>query len=344
MKQYGYSIITAVVATVLLLTSCQKDLCYNHYAAADVSFLWEKEWERNYGMSYASNWDAAYYGYSYDDLRPAMPEWVALVKYSADGELSEKVLSLQGGELALDGSSDQSFLFYNGDTEYIVFSDLEKPYASATTTSRTRASISYIKERHPDVRSMNPPDVLYASFIDKVPNVRIHELYPMPVKMQPLVYTYLVRYEFEHGKEQITYARGAIGGLAEAVYLRDGKTSDKSAIILYDCTVTPYGCEAQVRSFGVPGFPDEYYGRSADNLTPERLYTLNLEVALEDGKTLEFNFDITDQMAKQPRGGVIKVTGLRIEDGQEISDSAFDVDVKDWGDRVEVDLPVSSTE
>lgn len=344
MKQHRYSIITAIVATLLLLTSCQKDLCYNHYSAADVSFSWEKEWERNYGMSYASNWDAAYYGYAYDDLRPEMPEWVALVKYSADGELSEKFIPLGGGELILDGGADQSFLFYNGDTEYIVFSDLEKPYASATATSRTRANISYIKERHPDVRSMSPPDMLYASFVDKVPNVGIHELYPMTVKMQPLVYTYLVRYEFEHGKEQIAYARGAIGGLAEAVYLRDGKTSDESAIILYDCAVTSYGCEAQVKSFGIPGFPDEYYGRSADTPTTERPYTLNLEVALEDGKVFEFNFDISDQMAKQPRGGVIKVTGLRIEDGQEISDSAFEVDVANWGDRVEVDLPVSSTE
>lgn len=344
MKQYRYSIITAIAVTLLLLTSCQKDLCYNHYSAADVSFSWEKEWERNYGMSYASNWDATYYGYAYDALRPEMPEWVALVKYSADEVPSEKFIPLGGGELILDGGADQSFLFYNGDTEYIVFSDLEKPYASATATSRTRANISYIKERHPDVRSMSPPDMLYASFIDKVPNVGIHELYPMTVKMQPLVYTYLVRYEFEHGREQIAYARGAIGGLAEAVYLRDGKTSDESAIILYDCAVTPYGCEAQVKSFGVPGFPDEYYGRSADNLMPERPYTLNLEVALEDGKVFEFNFDISDQMAKQPRGGVIKVTGLRIEDGQEISDSAFEVDVANWGDRVEVDLPVSSTE
>lgn len=342
MKQSIYSIITAVIVTMLSLTSCRKDLCYNHYAAADVSFSWENEWERNYGMSYASNWISEYYGFDYNKLRPSTPEWITLVKFSSDGVPREKYLSPDGGEVVLDKSQNQSFLFYNSDTEYIVLSDLEKPYASATTTSRTRASISYIKERHPDVRSMNPPDVLYASFVEKVPNVGIHELYPMPVKMQPLVYTYLVRYEFEHGKEQIAYARGAIGGLAESVYLRDGKTSEETAIILYDCAVTPYGCEALVRSFGVPGFPDEYYGRSADNLTKERLYTLNLEIMLEDGKIFEFNFDIADQMVKQPRGGVIKVTGLRIEDGKNISNSAFEVNITDWGSRVDVDLPVSS--
>lgn len=195
-------------------------------------------------------------------------------------------------------------------------------------------------ERHPGARSANPPDVLYSAFVESVPTLAPHENKQFPIKMQPLVYTYVIRYEFEYGIEHVHLARGALGGMAESVYLRDGKTSDESIIVLYDCDVKDYGCEAHVRSFGVPGFPDEYYGRNLR--AAERPYTLNLEVLLTNGTTLEFNYDIADQLAKQPRGGVITIKGIRIEDEQNsdpITSGAFDVDLSGWG-QVDVDLPL----
>ena len=46
-------------------------------------------------------------------------------------------------------------------------------------------------------------------------------------------------------------------------------------------------------------------------------------------------------MKAQPRGGVIDITGLEVsdEDG-ESGGSGFDVEVGDWGDRHEYELPV----
>ena len=172
-----------------------------------------------------------------------------------------------------------------------------------------------------------------------MPDIDLHASKPLPVKMQPLVYTYVVRYEFEHGIEHVALARGALSGMAESVYLRNGVTSEETTIILYDCDIKSYGCEAHVRSFGVPGFPDEYYGRS-EMSRADLPYTLNLEVRLTNGKIYEFNYDIADQIARQPRGGVIRITGIRIEDDQNLSESGFDVNVDDWGDYVDVDLPV----
>lgn len=342
MKNNGYYIIAVAFLVLPILASCRKELCYNHFAAADISLSYEKEWERDYGMAFPEHWDPAIYGFEYNELRPVTPQWVTLVRYSADGMSSEKYLSSAGGEVMLNGETDQSFLFYNNDTEYIVLSDMASfSQARASATSRSRSSISYIMERHPGVRSTNPPDILYSAFIEKVPDVKVHELKHMPIKMQPLVYTYVIRYEFEYGLEHVALARGALGGMAESVYLRDGRTSDETTILLYDCTLKPYGCEALVRSFGVPGFPDEYYGRSGDK-TQDRPYTLNLEVILENGKTVEFNYDITDQMAKQPRGGVIQVSGIRIEDEQAFYSSGFEVDVTGWGSRIDIDLPVSA--
>ncbi|MDE7109403.1 MAG: DUF5119 domain-containing protein, partial [Muribaculaceae bacterium] len=148
------------------------------------------------------------------------------------------------------------------------------------------------------------------------------------------------RYEFEYGLENVALARGALGGMADSVYLLDGRSSEEATIIIYDCDIKDYGCEAHVRSFGVPGFPDEYYGRG-DLRTEPRRYTLNLEVRLKNGKFVEFNIDVSDQIEKQPRGGLITVSGLRIEDIDSSSPAGFDVEVEGWGERVDIDLPVS---
>lgn len=342
MKPSRCSIITAVIAAVLLLTSCRKDLCYNHFRTASFSFSWEREWERDYGMAYAANWDKTFYGFDYASLHPHVPEWVTLVNYAPDGTTTEKHLSPQGGDMMVSpDESTHSYLLYNGDTEYIVISDLASLNdARASATSRSRATISTIQEAHPNTRSTNPPDVLYAAFVENIPDIGVHEVLTMPVKMQPLVFTYVIRYEFELGLQHVSLARGALGGMAESVNLRNGTTSDEATIILYDCERTSYGYEAHVRSFGVPGFPDEYYGRATTE-PKERRYTLNLEVMLGNGKTKEFNFDISDQMAKQPRGGVIRVSGIRIEEELSMSESGFDVNVTDWNNHQEVYLPIN---
>ncbi|MDE6535338.1 MAG: DUF5119 domain-containing protein [Muribaculaceae bacterium] len=324
-----------------ILSACRKDLCYNHYAAIDFQLNWEQEWERDYGAKHPENWDASKFdGTTYDALRPERPEWVSIIEYSDEENPEERFLNNKGGEVIIDGSSRKSFLLYNGDTEYIVISDIASlTEARATATSRSRSSIAYINERHPNVRSMNPPDVLYAAYLEDVPEVKFHELCHLPVKMQPLVYTYVIRYEFESGQEHISQARGALGGMAESVYLRNGVTSEESAIILYDCKVTSYGCEARVRTFGVPGFPDIYYGRAAGEAAP-RPFSLNLEVLMFNGKTKEFNFDISDQIANQPRGGVIVVKDLKINDEDALHGSGFQAEVDGWGKHEVVDLPV----
>lgn len=348
MKLTGYNIIATVIAIVVTtgMTSCRKELCYNHFRNAAISLSWERVWERDYGESHASRWESSEYGgLLYDDLRPEVPEWVRLLKYGSDGSVTDRFLEPDGGDFILD-DDDNGFLLYNGDTEYLVVSDIASlSDAKASATTRTRSTLSFISEKHPGIRSTNPPDILYSAYISRMPDVKLHESKDVPITMQPLVYTYIIRYEFEEGIENIALARGALAGMAESVYMRDGRTSDESAIILYDCTVTDYGCEARVNSFGVPGLPDKYYGRSGEE-TDERPYTLNLEVLLKNGKTVEFDIDVADQLKTQPRGGVIRVGGLKFEEEQvepDWVDSGFDPDILDWEqkDVVEINLEVS---
>lgn len=95
----------------------------------------------------------------------------------------------------------------------------------------------------------------------------------LPVTLRPLVYTYMIRYEFESGQQYVALARGALAGMAETVYLNDGHTGETAATVMFDCTLEDYGAEALVQSFGVPDYPGEHYGR---NGTDGRRYSLNL--------------------------------------------------------------------
>ena len=98
-----------------------------------------------------------------------------------------------------------------------------------------------------------------------------------------------------------------------------------------------FGAEAQIRSFGVPNHIDGgYLARAGAH------YALNLEVRLTNGKFKTFEFDVTDQVAGQPRGGVIVVSGISVsdEEGDEGSGS-FDVTVDGWGEYVDIELPLN---
>lgn len=324
---------------VLLLGGCRKDLCDNHYRAAKVDTDWEQVWERDYGRDWENNWSDGRWGYSYGEFIPGTPEGISVLIYDDDSESTKTFLPSSGGEVILN-AENSSLLFYNNDTQYIIFDDMAKaPLARATTSTRTRASLSAL---HTNERTVNPPDVLYVAFTPGLTGIDLHESYRLGVKMQPLVYTYLVRFKIEKGLEYASLARGALAGMAEAVMLRDGSTPDETATLLFDCRLTSWGAEAQVRSFGVAGFPDRYFGKAAGSKAKEaQRYTLNLELRLRNGRIKTLLFDVSDQMLDQPRGGVIEVGNIEIDEDDASVDSGFDVNVDDWGEYEDIDLPIT---
>lgn len=341
MKKATFGMLSGVLAACVaaaLLSGCRKDLCYNHYREARIATGWERVWERDYGRGWSSAWPAEEFGMAYAALVPPEPSGVSMLDYDAAGRTTQNFFRPEGGTVVLS-EGVHSFLFYNNDTEYIVFNDMASlPSASATTTTRTRASFV---NPHAGERTVNAPDVLYGAFLENIPPVELHQSIDLAVTLRPLVYTYLVRYEFDKGAEHIALARGALSGMAESVYLRDGRTDDRTATVLYDCTLAPWGAQAEVRSFGAPDFPDAYYDPLADGEAPARSYTLNLEVRLSNGKTKTFERDVTEQLLDQPRGGVIVVDGLTISEEEIGSDSGFDVTVDDWGEYEDITLPLN---
>lgn len=328
-----------------LFSSCEhKDLCFDHDEHAPKSDIridaqYEKEWQ--YTSVYCTDWKnypawPETFGMEYDDLRPGIPDGLRVQVYNTDGNNNIFNIASEGGIVQMR-PGEHSLLFYNNDTEYIVFDNMQN-CASARATTRSRTRTSYIGNSYMEKSeeyTVNQPDMLYGSYIEHYNAELSTSTDVIPVTMHPLVFTYLVRYEFSHGLEYASLARGALAGMAQAVWLNSGCTSKETATILYDCTMQDFGAQALVRSFGVPDFPNEHYGARAGHK-----YALNLEVRMKNGKLKSFDFDVTDQVEAQPQGGVIVVKGIEItdEEGTE-GGSGFNVDVEDWGEYEDIELP-----
>lgn len=348
MKRYK-TIYTFLLTGILTMSvSCQhKELCFDHDIHApktDVRIItdYENEWElpceggpdwKNY-----ATWTQDF-AMSYDDLRPADPTGLRVQIYNDDG--SNNVLNVAPeGDIIRMRPGEHSILFYNNGTQSIVFDGMNA-FSTAKATTRTRANSSYkgnsLITKAPE-NPVNEPDMLYGNYLDHYLAERTVEVEELPVTMHPLVFTYLVRYEFSHGLEYVASARGALAGMSSGVWLHSGRTLADEATILYSCTLQDFGAQALVQSFGIPDYPNENYVTKAD----ERKYFLQLEVILKNGKELEpFEFDVTDQVANQPQGGVIIVDGIEVSDKDGLEGgSGFDVDIDGWEDFNVIELPL----
>lgn len=342
MKNRVIRISLAASLAVMAMTGCRKELCYDHaHWKVNVVPEWELAWERDYGRVWEDNWDFPG-GIIYDSLAPVPGSGIAAIAYNEDRTYNERHLSGDGGELALrDGR--QSILFYNDDTEYIIFSSLDS-YAEATATTRTRTRATY-SENHGDESTVNSPDMLYGAWYEDFVADFSPDAKPldMPVTLKPLVYKYVIVYEFTSGIEYVLLARGALAGMAQSVYLRDGSTGPEKVTVLFDdATVDKERSvvTAVVSTFGVPDFPDVYYP-TKDDSEVTGVFGLNLELKLPNGGMKNFEFDISDQMSDQPRGGVIRVSGIVVDESDFPTEGGgFDVDVDGWGEYEDIELPL----
>lgn len=341
-----YALLSASILT--LCPSCEhKDLCFDHDAHAPKSdvhlkAVYENEWEQ--AIEGGPDWETypaweSEFGMGYDDLRPGTPDGLRVQVYNEDGTNNVVNLAPGGGTVRMR-TGRHSLLLYNNDTECIIFDDMGS-FTSAKATTRSRSRVSYSGNPYMGNTAENTvtePDMLYGNYIKSYTASLNTEVDEIPITMHPLVFTYLVRYEFSHGLEYVALARGALAGMAGGVWLHSGRTSDEEATILYDCTLQDFGEQACVNSFGIPDYPNEHYTK----LGSERKYALQLEVRLKNGKYLPpFNYDVTDQVAAQPQGGVIVVSGIEISDDDGAgSGSGFDVSVTDWGEYEDIELPL----
>jgi hypothetical protein len=336
-------IVLFVLLGIASLTSCsRKELCYHHYRAITVTLEWEREWERDHGDNHRDSWNADLLGYEYADFVPDISEGVTILIYNLeDKSIRYQFVNTDHGTFAV-GSGANSIMLFSNDTEYVEFDDMADPiYAHVQTTARSRVNfVSFANEP-----TVSQPDMVYGAYLSHIDELGDHEELKLDVKMQPLVYTYVLKIPFDHGLEHIALARGALSGMARGTYLRSGGTTEETATILIDeCEIAADGIIAVVRSFGPPGILDksyggpwqEYVGMTSDAYV-NSTQCFNLEVRLTQGAIKEYYFDVTDRIKQQPSGGVVHMEAVAVEDGENIgSGSAFDVNVNGWDTVVDL--------
>ena len=336
-------LIMAGIMFLAVTTSCEhKDLCYNHPEHAHKYHIkvvadYRLDWEECYGgPDWEANWLENYL--EYNSLRPGKPSGLRVVNNDVKGNSNTHNISADGGVVTLyEGVNN--LLFYNNDTEYIIFNRVgvgSDATTRATTRSRTRATYKGSKYANEGEETMTPPDMLYGNYFEDYLCEKLVTPPDVHVTLQPLVFTYKIRYEFAEGLSHVALARGVLSGMARSVNINTGETSAEAATLLYDCEKTQWGTRAFVNSFGIPAFPNANYPSRA-----EGKHALNLEVMLKNGKMMTFDFDVTDQVLAQPHGGVIVVKDIIIvpQDGSEGS-GPFDVNVSDWGEYEDISLPL----
>lgn len=326
----------AILLMAFVLSSCTyKDLCYNHSEHAlrhriNIIADYRQDWEEDNTFEWETNWPMEFL--PYESLRPALPAGLRVITYADGTNHNINNLPANGDIISLyEGPND--LLMYNNDTEYIVFTDIENSATTrATTRTRTRASFS----AQEDENTVGPPDMLYGFHIkDYVPKLS-SKPEDLNVTLQPLVFTYKIRYEISEGLEYVTLARGALSGMARSVHMPTGKTSAEAATILFDCEMTDYGARALTNSFGIPNYPNSNYVSPA---AEEESNILTLEIKLTNGKLASYNFDVTDQIKAQPHGGVIEVKDIVVDREDAVTSGGFSVDIDGWGDYEDIVLP-----
>jgi hypothetical protein len=316
---------------IVIASSCEhKDLCYNHDEhSAHCSLV--------VSAKYDLSVEADYLGRTDESLYPSEPEGLRVLVYSENAEPSVNNLPTHGGKVNLT-EGQHSLLFYNNDTEYIVFDDITSSVtARATTRSRSRASYNGNSLVSRDEKTVNPPDMLFGAYRDNYRSVMSMTNDSIQVTMHPLVYSYIVYFNVASGISSIAYARAALAGMAGSVYINSGVTSDEEVTVLFDCDVntTQNRVESIFKSFGVPGYPASGYARG------QHIYAIELELRLVNGDTIVFDYDVTDQVENMPHGGVITINNIIVPRVEPSGSAApFEVDVSDWSDFQEIPITI----
>lgn len=331
--------LTLLFGIALLTVGCRKDLTYEAANVVpgyhmELGVDWTLEWELYNGFNWSSNWPDNLFDEGYEYYRPEKPSGFGVVLYDMpdDGYAYNREIHLptDGGKISVDETT-RALLFYSDDSDYITLSGMSAPHTVyATTSTRSRSSFD---ELHAGERTVNPPDMLYGAYLelDNLQNQTGYQNYQ--ITFQPLVYGYVLRFAIPENREYVALARGALAGMAEGVYIKDGKTSDTPVTLLFDCTLASYGAVCQVMTFGVPGHT------LGEEAPAGGRYDVSFEIMLNNGNKLTYEFDVTDQVKSQPRGGVILLDDISIPDevAKEVN-SGFNPSVDSWGDTTDIYL------
>lgn len=364
-----------------IITGCQRKdlyLAQRGMLSIDVSvydiqldLLWGVDWQTQWQYL----WDESLYGpIGYTEPTGVRANVYAINEASQRIKYTTRNLPKEGGQVSLTTNQTYDMVFFNNDTEYILFSTDDSTYYYATTRGNTKASYTR------SYASYNQPDQLFGTYlhelyvtddpeayrVETTPDGSLIYVFDVDASLTPYTYIYLCQVmllnnEDDAGK-RINGAEGVtISGLAGGVDLFT-RTTDSTHIVSItqddikplqenrDLTL-PNGTNveadifaARIMTWGLPGINPMEHTRTPI-LTKDSVH-MAVGLKLRNGTVYPLQQNITEQMQQHPTGGVITL----VIDAAEIPDSiigekpkpggGFDASVDNWENEIEADIVI----
>lgn len=364
-----------------IITGCQRKdlyLAQRGMLSIDVSvydiqldLLWGVDWQTKWQYL----WDESLYGpIGYTEPTGVRANVYAINEASQRIKYTTRNLPKEGGQVSLTTNQTYDMVFFNNDTEYILFSTDDSTYYYATTRGNTKASYtrSYANYNQPDqlfgtyLHDLYVTDDPEAYQVETTPDGSLIYVFDVEASLTPYTYIYLCQVmllnnEDDAGK-RINGAEGVtISGLAGGVDLFT-RTTDSTHIVAItqddikplqenrDLTL-PNGTNVEadifatrIMTWGLPGINPMEHTRTPI-LTKDSVH-MAVGLKLRNGTVYPLQQNITEQMQQHPTGGVITL----IIDAAEIPDSiigekpkpggGFDASVDNWENEIEADIVI----
>ena len=332
--------------------------------------LWGVDWQTRWQYL----WDESLYG----PVGYTTPEGVRANVYTTN-QINERVkytsrnLPKHGGRVSLMTNSTYDLVFYNNDTEYILFSTDESTYYYATTRSNVRSAYSE------EYMHYNQPDQLFGVFLEELyvtddpeEYERVEDengyyyVYEIEASLEPYTYIYLCQIMILNNKDDAGLRiegaeKVSISGLAGGVDLFTRTTNAENLVAITQEDVKPLQQDrdltlpdgtqakgdifaARVMTWGLPGINAMDYFQTRGSIEVEHKVNMQIGLKLRNGSVYVMEKDITDQLKQYPVGGIITV----VIDSSDIPDEVigvkpkpgggFDASVDEWGDEINADI------
>lgn len=336
-----------------------------------LDLMWGLEWKTEWQYL----WDESLYG----PIGYGEPSGVRANVYSINEahqrtKYTTRNLPKNGGQVSLTTNLTYDMVFYNNDTESILFSTDDSTYYYATTRGNTRNPYTRAYEHY------NQPDQLFGTYlhdlyvsddpdqyiVETAPDGSLIYVFDVDASLTPYTYIYLCQVMLLNNKDEMgTRVEGAegisISGLAGGVDLFTRTTDSTHIVVVTQDDVKPLQEDrtlklpdgstvegdilaARVMTWGLPGIDPLEQSRTRVPAATVDSTVMAVGLKLRNGTVYPVEMNISDIIKQRAAGGVISM----VIDAAEIPDSiiggkpkpggGFDASVDNWENEIETDI------
>lgn len=336
-----------------------------------LDLLWGVDWQTKWQY----RWDESLYG----PIGYTQPTGVRANVYTIN-QINQRVkyttrnLPKHGGKVSLTTNATYDMMFYNNDTEYILFATDDSTYYYATTRGNVRSPYTR------GFSNYNQPDQLFGAYmhdlyvtddpdayeVEQASDGSFIYVYNVEASLTPYTYIYLCQVMLLNNKDdnglRVQGAEGfTVSGLAGGVDLFTRTTDSIHIVAITQEDVKPLQEDrsltlpdgttsegdifaARLMTWGLPGIDPLERSRTRVPIVSDDSTTIALGLKLRNGSVYSVERNITEQIKQYPAGGIITV----VIDAAEIPDSiiggkpkpggGFDASVDNWENEIEADI------